>query len=99
MSEYPLAVIAIRQVEKRTGASRNALEQTAALRELGYRVVILAERGAPDIVRSVGAELVRLHRWPLQGTFSAILVQSPCPRVVSPSSACLADQPWRCGNR
>ncbi|WP_301280847.1 hypothetical protein [Halomonas sp. PR-M31] len=39
-----MAAIAIRQVEKSTGASRNAFEQSAALQELGYRVVILAER-------------------------------------------------------
>ncbi|WP_121172346.1 glycosyltransferase family 4 protein [Kushneria sinocarnis] len=69
MTERPLAAIAIRQVEKRTGASRNALEQTAALRELGYRVVILAERGAVDIVQAAGAELVRLRRWPFKGSF------------------------------
>lgn len=63
----PLAVIAIRQVEKSTGASRNAIEQAGALVELGYRVVILAERGQPALVWQHGAELVRLWRWPLKG--------------------------------
>lgn len=65
----PLAAIAIRQVEKSTGASRNAFEQAGALVELGYRVVILAERGKPALVNSHGAKLVRLWRWPLKGPF------------------------------
>ncbi|WP_024952310.1 glycosyltransferase family 4 protein [Cobetia crustatorum] len=64
-----LAAIAIRQVEKNTGASRNAFEQADALRALGYRVVILAERGKPELSRQHGAELVRLWRWPLKGAF------------------------------
>ncbi|MFC3392074.1 glycosyltransferase family 4 protein [Aidingimonas halophila] len=63
----PLAAIAIRQVEKRTGASRNAFEQTAALRELGYRVVILAERGNRQLIEQSGADWVRLWRWPFKG--------------------------------
>lgn len=67
--EPPLAAIAIRQVEKSTGASRNAFEQAAALQELGYRVVILAERGAPELVKHAGAQLVRLRRWPFKGPF------------------------------
>ncbi|NHH85611.1 glycosyltransferase family 4 protein [Cobetia sp. MB87] len=64
-----LAAIAIRQVEKNTGASRNAFEQADALRALGYRVVILAERGKPELARSHGAELVRLWRWPFKGAY------------------------------
>lgn len=68
-SQAPLAAIAIRQVEKSTGASRNAFEQAAALKALGYRVVILAERGRPALAEAAGAELVRLRRWPLKGPF------------------------------
>ncbi|WIX32885.1 glycosyltransferase family 4 protein [Salinicola sp. JS01] len=68
-SHKPLAVIAIRQVEKSTGASRNAFEQAVALGGLGYRVVILAERGRPALAEHFGAELVRLWRWPLKGPF------------------------------
>ncbi len=64
-----LAAIAIRQVEKNTGASRNAFEQADALRALGYRVVILAERGKPELARAHGAELVRLWRWPFKGAY------------------------------
>ncbi|MFC0268469.1 glycosyltransferase family 4 protein [Kushneria aurantia] len=71
MSESPpsLALIAIRQVEKSTGASRNALEQTSALIALGYRVVIIAERGRADLVERAGAQLVLTRRWPFKGPF------------------------------
>ncbi|WP_110693599.1 glycosyltransferase family 4 protein [Salinicola halophyticus] len=68
-SQVPLAVIAIRQVEKSTGASRNAFEQAAALKALGYRVVILAERGRRELAEAAGAELIRLKRWPFKGPF------------------------------
>lgn len=68
-SQAPLAVIAIRQVEKSTGASRNAFEQAAALKTLGYRVTILAERGRRELAEAAGAELVRLKRWPFKGPF------------------------------
>nr|WP_290441675.1 MULTISPECIES: glycosyltransferase family 4 protein [unclassified Cobetia] len=64
-----MAAIAIRQVEKNTGASRNAFEQADALRALGYRAVILAERGKPELARAHGAELVRLWRWPFKGAY------------------------------
>lgn len=68
-SQAPLAVIAIRQVEKSTGASRNAFEQAVALKALGYRVVILAERGRHELAERFGAKLVLLWRWPLKGAF------------------------------
>lgn len=68
-SQASLAVIAIRQVEKSTGASRNAFEQATALKALGYRVVVLAERGRHELAQAVGADLVRLKRWPLKGAF------------------------------
>ncbi|GHB14425.1 glycosyltransferase family 4 protein [Salinicola rhizosphaerae] len=68
-SQAPLAVIAIRQVEKSTGASRNAFEQAAALKALGYRVTILSERGRQALVDAAGARWVRLKRWPFKGPF------------------------------
>lgn len=68
-SSSPLAAIAIRQVENHTGASRNAFEQTKALKELGYQVVILAERGNYKQVERKGAYLVKLPRWPVKGPF------------------------------
>ncbi|SFH70473.1 UDP-glucose:(heptosyl)LPS alpha-1,3-glucosyltransferase [Modicisalibacter xianhensis] len=67
--QAPLAAIAIRQVEKNTGASRNAFEQAAALQELGYRVVILAERGKAELAQRAGATFVKLPRWPFKGKF------------------------------
>lgn len=69
MTEHatPLAVVAIRQVEKSTGASRNALEQTSALIALGYQVVIIAERGNAALVARAGARLVKTWRWPFKG--------------------------------
>ena len=68
-SHKPLAAIAIRQVEKSTGASRVAMNQAEFLAGRGYRVVILAERGRPALAERLGAELVRLWRWPLKGPF------------------------------
>lgn len=61
-----LALIAIRQVEKSTGASRIVLEQISVLRALGYRVVVVAERGRADLVERAGA-LALTHRWPFKG--------------------------------
>lgn len=65
----PLAAIAIRQVEKNTGASRVALGQIEALRQLGYKVVILAEKGDAERVAQAGAQLKKLWRWPFKGAF------------------------------
>ncbi|WP_280565211.1 glycosyltransferase family 4 protein, partial [Chromohalobacter sp. 48-RD10] len=44
-------------------------EQATALKALGYRVVILAERGRRELAEAVGADLVKLKRWPLKGAF------------------------------
>nr|WP_299241708.1 glycosyltransferase family 4 protein [uncultured Halomonas sp.] len=68
-NQFPLAAIAIRQIAKSTGTTRNAFEQAAALKELGYRVVILTERGKPELTRQAGAGFVRLRRWPFKGPF------------------------------
>lgn len=65
----PLAAIAIRQVEKNTGASRVALGQIEALRQLGYKVIILAEKGDAQRVQQAGGELKKLWRWPFKGAF------------------------------
>ncbi|MCM2130743.1 glycosyltransferase family 4 protein [Larsenimonas rhizosphaerae] len=61
------AAIAIRQVEKNTGASRNAFEQAAVLQSLGYRVTILAERARPDLIRASGVRYVHCWRFPFKG--------------------------------
>ena len=64
-----LAAIAIRQVEKNTGASRVALSQALLLKELGYEVAVLAERGSTDTVESYGGRFIKLWRWPLKGAY------------------------------
>ena len=65
--ERPLAAIAIRQVEKSTGASRVALAQAKVLVRMGCQVVIIAERGNSALVERAGARLVRTWRWPFKG--------------------------------
>ncbi|MGC3874656.1 glycosyltransferase family 4 protein [Halomonas sp. GXIMD04776] len=68
-SQPPVAAIAIRQVEKSTGASRIAFNQMALLSRMGYSVVVLAEKANTDLIDAHGANLVRLHRWPFKGAF------------------------------
>lgn len=78
------AVIAIRQLEKNTGASRVAFSQAALLRQAGYRVTLLAERANEALVAERDCELVRLWRWPLRGAFRRqwfnLRVQAWCRR-------------------
>ncbi|GHC20654.1 hypothetical protein GCM10010082_10730 [Kushneria pakistanensis] len=71
MTEHarPLAIIAIRQVEKTTGASRIALAQAEALVSVGYQVVVIAERGTARLIAHTGARLVRTWRWPFKGAY------------------------------
>ncbi|SDL08091.1 UDP-glucose:(heptosyl)LPS alpha-1,3-glucosyltransferase [Modicisalibacter muralis] len=68
-NQPPLAAIAIRQVEKNTGASRIAVHQMALLTEVGYRVVVLAEKGNNQLIEAQGATLARMPRWPFKGAF------------------------------
>ena len=63
------AAIAIRQVEKSTGASRVALAQAKLLTELGFEVSLLVERGNAKVVADTGASVVKLWRWPFKGAF------------------------------
>lgn len=78
------AAIAIRQVEKSTGASRVALAQATLLNDLGFEVSLLVERGNAEAVASHGASLVKLWRWPFKGAFRRFWfnrrVQSWCRR-------------------
>ncbi|WP_299261993.1 glycosyltransferase family 4 protein [uncultured Kushneria sp.] len=62
-----MAAIAIRQVEKNTGASRIALAQAEVLAGMSYQVVIIAERGNSALVERAGARLVKTWRWPFKG--------------------------------
>jgi UDP-glucose:(heptosyl)LPS alpha-1,3-glucosyltransferase len=63
----PLAVLAIRQVQRQTGAVRHAMEQAACLRTMGFRVLVLAERGSRQELSEVGCELRKILRWPIKG--------------------------------
>jgi UDP-glucose:(heptosyl)LPS alpha-1,3-glucosyltransferase len=63
----PLAVLAIRQVQRQTGAVRQAMEQAACLRTMGFRVLVLAERGSRQELSEVGCELRKIWRWPIKG--------------------------------
>ncbi|GHA87917.1 glycosyltransferase family 4 protein [Modicisalibacter luteus] len=67
--KLPMAAIAIRQVEKHTGASRIAFHQMSLLKEAGYRVVVLAEKANRDLIDAHGARLVSIWRWPFKGSF------------------------------
>lgn len=78
------AAIAIRQVEKSTGASRVALAQAKLLNDLGFEVSLLVERGNAGVVAEHGASVVKLWRWPFKGAFRRFWfnrrVQSWCRR-------------------
>ncbi|WP_304525565.1 glycosyltransferase [Halomonas sp. I5-271120] len=78
------AAIAIRQVEKSTGASRVALAQAKLLNDLGFDVSLLVERGNAGVVTDHGASVVKLWRWPFKGAFRRFWfnrrVQSWCRR-------------------
>jgi len=63
----PLAVLAIRQAQRQTGAVRHAMEQGACLRAMGFRVLVLAERGSRQELSEVGCELRKVLRWPIKG--------------------------------
>lgn len=65
----PVAAIAIRQVEKNTGASRIAHHQMALLKEMGYQIVVLAEKANIPLIHAQGATFVHMRRWPFKGSF------------------------------
>jgi UDP-glucose:(heptosyl)LPS alpha-1,3-glucosyltransferase len=67
--ESKSVAIAIRQIKRRTGAVRNVVEQAQYLKQLGYSVVILAEKKSDDILAESGARFVQLRRWPFKGFF------------------------------
>mgnify|MGYP005813609737 CR=1 FL=1 len=63
------AVIAIRQIQRHTGAVRNVIEHCQYLRALGYELTILAERYSPEILDECGSDFVRIMRWPIKGSY------------------------------
>ncbi len=44
MEDIPTAVIAIRNLNKTTGAARIALQQISILKSMGYRVTVICEK-------------------------------------------------------
>lgn len=67
MENAPLAVIAIRKLNKTTGAARIALQQISILKDLGYRVKIICEEADKKTIRSYGGDLKIIRKFPLNG--------------------------------
>lgn len=67
MGSRPLAVFAIRQVRRNTGAARNALEQAEYIRDMGYEVRICAERVNRTRLAEYGFKWIRIPRLPVNG--------------------------------
>src|SRR5690554_7984797 len=63
------AVIAIRQIQRHTGAVRNVIEHCKYLKALGYETTIIAERYNREILDECGADFVRIMRWPIKGAY------------------------------
>ena len=63
----PHALIAIRQCRRQTGAVRHAMEQAACVREMGFRVTLLAEGASPETLTAIGWNWDRIPRWPIKG--------------------------------
>lgn len=66
------AVIAIRQLQRQTGAVRNVVEHCRYLKALEYKITIIAERFSQEIIDECGADIVRIKRWPIKGTYRRI---------------------------
>jgi UDP-glucose:(heptosyl)LPS alpha-1,3-glucosyltransferase len=67
VSGSKVAVLAIRQFSRQTGAVRHAMEQVACLQAMGFRVLVLAERGSSDALAESGCGWIRIPRWPIKG--------------------------------
>ncbi|MEL7896963.1 glycosyltransferase family 4 protein [Vreelandella neptunia] len=65
MEEVPTAVIAIRKLNKTTGAARIALQQISILKSMGYRVKVICEKANKKTVASYGADLKIIPKLPL----------------------------------
>lgn len=65
MEEVPTAVIAIRKLNKTTGAARIALQQISILKDMGYRVKVICEKANKKTVAHYGAELKIITKLPL----------------------------------
>lgn len=65
MGEVPTAVIAIRNLNKTTGAARIALQQISILKNMGYSVTVICEKVNKKTIASYGADLKVISKIPL----------------------------------
>ena len=63
------AIIAIRQIQRHTGAVRCVIEHCKYLKAMGYDITIIAERYNREILDECGADFVRIMRWPIKGAY------------------------------
>lgn len=67
MKRRPLAVFAIRQIRRNTGAVRNALEQAEYIRGMGYEIHFCSERVNRDRLAASGFRWISIPRFPVKG--------------------------------
>lgn len=67
MQKAPTAVIAIRKLNKMTGAARIALQQISILSSMGYKVTVLCEKADVANIQSYGGTLHKILKFPLKG--------------------------------
>lgn len=65
MEDVPTAVIAIRNLNKTTGAARIALQQISILKEMGFLVTVICEKACKRTINSYGADLKTVNKLPL----------------------------------
>tara|TARA_R110002072_G_scaffold7206_1_gene39523 strand:+ start:593 stop:1840 length:1248 start_codon:yes stop_codon:yes gene_type:complete len=65
MEDVPTAVIAIRNLNKTTGAARIALQQISILKNLGYHVTIICEKINKETIVPYGVDLKIIKKIPL----------------------------------
>ena len=65
MEDVPTAVIAIRNLNKTTGAARIALQQISILKKMGFLVTVICEKASKPTITSYGADLKIINKIPL----------------------------------
>ncbi|MDN7132016.1 glycosyltransferase family 4 protein [Halomonas sp. MC140] len=64
MEDTPMAVIAIRKLNKTTGAARIALQQISILRDIGYHVTVICEEANEKTICLYGGHLKKMMALP-----------------------------------
>jgi len=67
MQKTPTAVVAIRKLNKMTGAARIALQQISILSAMGYKVTVLCEKADVANIHSYGGTLHKISKFPFKG--------------------------------